>query len=96
MSILKENGYSIQRNEKKPPKEPAFFSIPPILPDVKKGHHRFVIEKVSMQTGKAYLIVLYGKEYWLPKTHCKVGLDHRKAYVVDIPEWLIKAKHIPM
>lgn len=96
MEILKERGYKIQRNEKKPPKEPAFFSVPPTLPDTKRGNHRFVLDKVAHQTGKAYLVEIYGKQYWLPKSHCSAGLDHRKAYVIDIPEWLVKAKGIPL
>lgn len=95
MNILKENGYKIVRNEKREPKE-KFFSVPPTLPDVRKGFQRFVIGSVPHQTGKAYLIVLYDKQYWLPKSKVTVGLDHRKVYVVDIPEWMIKAKGIPM
>lgn len=87
--------YKIQRNEKRPPKE-AFFSIPPILPETPKGSIRFCIESMPTQTGKAYLINIYGVEYWLPKSQVKVGLNHNRVYVADIPEWLIKANKIPI
>lgn len=40
---------------------------------------------ISYETQRAWLVMIDGREHWLPKSHCELSDDDRR---IEIPDWL--------
>lgn len=51
----------------------------------------FDVEEMEHETDKAWLLVIDGDKYWLPKSACEYDGANGTVYV---PEWLAKKKNL--
>lgn len=47
------------------------------------GETSIYIDELKAETDKAYLVVIEGDEYWLPKSQCELEDD-----TITMPSWL--------
>ena len=56
-----------------------------------KNVEEIELDEVKHQTSAAYLVVVEGEEYWLPKSQCVVD---EQSLIADVPRWLCEEKGI--